>query len=78
MSDIFKYLKGLEDLTTNKNKVISKHEYKIFCNEFVFDKLKGQSFGESFCKKFGFNDTFLKNLSDETAKNHIELLGYIK
>lgn len=78
MSDIFKYLQGLEDLTNNKNKVISKSEYDTFCKEFVFHKLKGKSFGEAFCKRFGFNDTFLKNLSDETAKHHIEILGYIK
>ena len=69
---------GLEQLTSNNSKQISKKQYEVFCKEFVFEKLKGIGFAESFCKKFKFNDTFLKNLSDETAKHHIEMLGYIK
>jgi hypothetical protein len=71
-------LSQLEELTGNKDKQISKTEYDIFCKEFVFDKLKGKKFGESFCEKFGFNSIFLKGLSDETAKDHIQKLGYIK
>ena len=71
-------LSGLEQLTGNSSKQISKKQYELFCKEFVFDKLKGIGFAESFCKKFKFNETFLKNLSDETAKCHIEMLGYIK
>jgi hypothetical protein len=71
-------LPGLEQLTGNKNKQISKKQYELFCKEFVFEKLKGIGFAESFCKKFKFDDTFLKNLSDDTAKYHIEMLGYIK
>jgi len=69
---------GLEQLTSNNSKQISKKQYDLFCKEFVFEKLKGIGFAESFCKKFKLNDTFLKNLSDETAKYHIEMLGYIK
>jgi hypothetical protein len=71
-------LVGLEQLTSNGTKQISKKQYELFCKEFVFEKLRGIGFAESFCKKFKFNDTFLKNLSDETAKYHIEMLGYIK
>ena len=71
-------LLGLEQLTSSKNKQISKKQYESFCKEFIFEKLKGIGFAESFCKKFKFNDTFLKNLSDDTAKHHIEMLGYIK
>ena len=78
MADVFSYLVALEDLTQNKNKVISKHDYEKFLNEFLFNKLKGEAFGEAFCKRFGFNDVFLKGLSDNTAKHHIEKLGYIK
>lgn len=69
---------GLEQLTSNNSKQISKKQYELFCKEFVFEKLKGIGFAEAFCEKFNFNDTFLKNLSDETAKYHIEMLGYIK
>lgn len=78
MADIFSYLNALEDLTQNKNKIVNRHEYQKFCNEFLFNKLKGEAFGEAFCKRFGFNDVFLKGLSDDTAKFHIEKLGYIK
>jgi hypothetical protein len=71
-------LAGLEALTNNKNKTVSKQDYEKFCNEFVFAKLKEKSFGEAFCERFSLNDIFLKSLSDETAKFHIEALGYIK
>jgi len=67
-----------KQLTSNNHKQISKKQYELFCKEFVFEKLKGIGFAESFCKKFKFNDTLLKNLSDTTAKYHIEMLGYIK
>lgn len=79
MNDSFMYTLGaLESLTTNSEKTISTTDYNVFCKEFVFDKLKGKSFGEAFCEKFGFNNIFLKSLSDSTAKLHIEKLGYIK
>ncbi len=78
MQFIVDYLTALEDLTNNKNKFISRNEYDSFCNEFVFNKLKGETFGKAFCNKFGFNDVFLKGLPDHTAKFHIEKLGYIK
>lgn len=71
-------LAALEQLTGNSDKKISKVEYDEFCREFIFDKIKGKSFAEAFCEKFEFNNTFLKGLSDTTAKDHIEKLGYIK
>lgn len=78
MNDNFIHVLGaLEDLTTNKEKTINKSDYHIFCKEFIFEKLKGKSFGSAFCERFNFNNTFLKNLSDDTAKHHIETLGYI-
>lgn len=70
-------LAALEQLTGNSYKTISRYEYDIFCKEFVFDSLKGKSFGQAFCERFDFNDVFLKGLSDNTAKHHIETLGYI-
>lgn len=78
MADIFSYLNALEDLTQNKDKFVSKHDYVKFCNEFIFNKLKGETFAEAFCERFGFNNVFLKGLSDSIAKHHIEQLGYIK
>lgn len=75
--DFITTLAALEQLTGNSTKKISKAEYDIFCKEFIFDTLKGKSFGTAFCEKFGFNNIFLKGLSDSTAKDHIEKLGYI-
>lgn len=71
-------LAALEHLTTNADKKISRSEYEIFLKEYIFEKIKGKSFGYAFCEKFGFNNTFLKALSDETAQLHIEKLGYIE
>lgn len=71
-------LAALEELTQNKEKKISKKQYEMFCKNFLFDKIKGKSFGRAFCEKFNFNGIFLNSLSDESAKYHIEKLGYIK
>ena len=78
MTSFITTLAALEQLTGNSKKKISKNDYDIFCKEFVFEKIKGKSFGSAFCEKFGFNDIFIKGLSDSTAKDHIEKLGYIK
>lgn len=78
MNTFITTLAALEQLTNNDKKKISKKDYDLFCKEFVFEKLKGKSFASSFCERFGFNDVFLKGLSDETARDHIEKLGYIQ
>jgi hypothetical protein len=72
------HLGALESLTNNHIKTISKKEYDIFCKRFIFLKLQGKSFAESFCEYFDMNNCFLKNLSDQTAQDHIEKLGYIR
>ena len=68
----------LESNLREEHKTISKTEYEVFCKEFMFEKLKDKSFGEAFCEKFNIEDYFLAHFSDETAKYHIEKLGYIK
>lgn len=68
----------LESNLREEPKTISKTEYEVFCKEFMFEKLKDKSFGEAFCEKFNIEDYFLAHFSDETAKYHIEKLGYIK
>ena len=57
---------------------VSRKEYEVFCKEFVFEKLKGKSFGSAFCEKFNIDDYYLTRYSDDTAKYHIEKLGYIR
>lgn len=71
-------LRQLETLTNNAQKSVSKIDYDKFCNEFIFEKIKGKSFGEAFCERFNLNNIFLKDLSDDMAKYHIKVLGYIK
>lgn len=78
MDMIVEQLAALESLTVNCSRKVDKIAYEKFCKDFVFEKLKGKSFGHAFCERFNFNDVFLKALSDSTAKNHIEKLGYIE
>ena len=60
-------------------KHISKENYEVFCKEFVFDKLRGHSFGVAFCKRFDIFDTaLLINRSDENTRQYIKDVGYIK
>jgi hypothetical protein len=78
MSRLDNQLFALESLTGNSSKTVKKCDYENFCKEFIFEKLRGKKFGEAFCQKFDFNDLSLKNLSDQTAKFHIEKFGYIE
>lgn len=60
------------------SRTISKEEYETFQKEFIFHQLAGTTFGRAFCEKFKIEDFILRSLKDETAKYHIETLGYIK
>lgn len=65
-------------ISQGSEKTISREDYEIFCKEFSFEKLKGKTYGEAFCERFNIDNYILANLSDITAKYHIEKLGYIK
>jgi hypothetical protein len=52
---------------------VSKNEYDIFCKEYIFEKLKGVSFGTAFQKRFKVRDRVISMFSDEkNAMEHIE------
>lgn len=56
---------------------ITRKDYEIFCKEYVFDAIKGKSFGSAFCEKFHVLDYSLLHSSTEFAKKHIETSRYI-
>ena len=66
-------------LAEKDKKKITQKEYDEFKKEFVFEKLKGNTLGQAFCKKFQMADYMLLTLKDD---NEIEFLiknlGYIK
>ncbi len=59
---------------------IDKKEFDAFCKEYIFDIIKGDSFGVSFCKRFGILDYLLlytyKNDYDKAVK-YIIKTGYL-
>ena len=58
---------------------VSKSDYETFCKEYVFHKLKGETFGRAFCKRFAIDDRAISNLvCEQFTKDLIEVLGYIK
>jgi hypothetical protein len=58
---------------------ISRVDYETFCKEYIFNKLKGESFGNAFCKRFNITDRTISILKSENfAKQLIESLGYIE
>jgi hypothetical protein len=58
---------------------VSGHEYATFCKEYVFEKLKGISFGTAFQKRFSIRDRVLSIFTDQTdAMKHIEYCKYVK
>ena len=53
-------------------------DYEAFCREYIFDNLRGVSFGVAFCKKFEVNDLVLLVLKTvDGAKLHISDSRYI-
>lgn len=66
-------------LAEKSKKTVTQREYDEFKKEFVFEKLKGSTLGQAFCKKFQMADYMLLTLKDD---NEIEFLiknlGYIK
>jgi regulator of sigma D len=72
-------LQHLENWTDHsEKKTVARAEYELFCKEYVFDQLKEIRFGEAFCKRFNIDDQLINTVSNDTAKYHIEILGYIK
>jgi hypothetical protein len=60
------------------HKMVDRSEYEIFCKEYIFEKLKGFSFGYAFCKRFDISNYMISNVTDDSStKSHIELF-YIK
>lgn len=60
--------------------VVSPDEYEKFCYGYLFDALRGYTFGQAFCRKFSINDALLiYTLRDEhSAKQYIEKQRYVR
>jgi len=57
---------------------ISRQEYKIFCKEYIFYKLKDIRFGSAFCERFRIDDTVIRCLIDEDIAREMIEENYIK
>lgn len=58
--------------------MITSDDYKRFCKEYVFDKLRDISFGDAFCKRFGIQDIVLSlPLSEARHRQHVHDAGYV-
>lgn len=68
-----------EQSVENNHGVISQEDYDKFCREYVFDALKGKSFGAAFCAKFNVVDfLLLRDQPDDWAKDYIKNCGYVR
>jgi hypothetical protein len=70
----------INQFTTPKDTgvMVSKSEYELFCKEYIFEKLKGETLGSAFCKKFGIENWLISNMIDDNhTKLHIRKF-YIK
>lgn len=59
---------------------VPQKEYERFCNEYIFDAIKGKRFGPAFCEKFKIVDymLLLSKHSVERQKEYIRKAKYIK
>lgn len=72
-------MNAMANILSKAKKTVTPEQYEQFKKEFVFEKLKGLTLGQSFCKKFDIQDYMLSNLKDEEEIEFlIKSLGYIK
>ena len=72
-------MEAMANILSKAKKTVTQEQYDQFRKEYVFEKLKGQTLGQSFCKKFDIQDYMLSNLKDEEETEFlIKSLGYIK
>lgn len=65
--------------TTGKKKTVSKKEYEQFCEEYIFNAIKGDTFGFAFCTRFNIVDYMLLfERSSTKAQRYIEQARYIQ
>ncbi len=59
---------------------ITQEEYKKFCDQYLFEALRGHKFGPLFCKTFNIQDNLLlypmKEYSEATK--YIKKMGYVR
>jgi hypothetical protein len=72
-------LHNLDLIVRTKKATVSRKQYEKFCREFVFDALRGDTFGKAFCHKFKIMDYILLLSTDmDEAMRYIEKSKYIK
>lgn len=72
-------MNAMANILSKAKKTVTPEQYEQFKKEFVFEKLKGLTLGQSFCEKFDIKDYMLSNLKDEEETEFlIKSLGYIK
>lgn len=72
-------MNAMAGMLSKAKKTVTQKQFDEFKYEFVFDKLKGMTMGQAFCKKFGINDYMLSSITnDEESEFLIKNLGYIK
>jgi len=70
----------IAQLTTDKasNTMVSEADWQIFCKEYIFEKLKGETLGSAFCKRFGIENWLISNMTDDNlSRLHIRKF-YVK
>lgn len=78
-NNLFGMTQQLMNIAKTTAKTISRKKYDKFCNEYIFQAIKGESFGIAFCKKFNMIDYILllsKNTND--AQRYISTTQYIR
>ena len=59
---------------------ISQQQYDRFCYEYLFDAIRGLTFGQAFCKKFSIHDVLLIHTirDEQEAKRYIRGARYVE
>jgi hypothetical protein len=59
MEKVFEQIVAFADRTGNSKPLISQEEFDQWREDFIWEALHGQRYGQSFCNRFGLHDNHL-------------------
>ena len=68
----------MQDRKANFSKKVSQHEYEQWARGFVFEGLRNQRYGQSFCNRFNIQDNILFYTSTVEEADQYILKNYIR
>lgn len=68
----------MQDRRPEHRVLVSRHDYEQWARGFVFEGLRDQRYGQSFCNRFGIRDNILFYSSSVEEADHYIQKNYVR